>query len=57
MPELVRDRPHIYLQNQGRGEQFTGSGRNKIYIPDRDRAAHAAALTRTLTEAVAPSVT
>ena len=21
MPELVRDRPHIYLQNQGRGEQ------------------------------------
>ena len=53
MPELVRDRPHIYLPNQGRSEQFTGSGRSQIYIPDRDRAAHAAALTRALTEAVA----
>jgi hypothetical protein len=53
MPEIVRDLPHIYLQNQGRSELFTGSGRGQTYLPQRDRAAHATALTRALTEAVA----
>ena len=52
MPELPRDLPHLYLQNQGRSEQFTRSGRGQPNIPNRDREAHADALRQALTQAL-----
>jgi hypothetical protein len=55
MPEYdERALPHIYLPNHGESESFTSplSGGGQDPIPERDRAQHAAALERALTQAL-----
>ena len=50
-----RSLPHIYLPEHGESESFTSprSGSRDTSLPDRDRAAHAAALKRALVQALA----
>ncbi len=54
MPELPRDRPHLYVSGRGRAEPYTSKlrGRGRP-LPQRDRTAHADAVRVSLAAALA----
>src|SRR5689334_19833062 len=52
MPEFPRDLPHLYLRGSGKPERYRTKIRPVFELPDRDRAAHGAALENALTRAL-----
>jgi Subtilase family len=53
MPELPRILPHIYVENSGQSEPYTSKSRgNTPAPPQRERAAHAESLLRSLNAAL-----
>jgi hypothetical protein len=54
MPELPRDRPHIYLRNNGHSEPYTSKNPPpRQPLPQRERATHADVIRDALTVALA----
>jgi len=54
MPELPRDRPHLYLRNNGKPEPYTSKNPPpRQPMPQRERATHADAIREALTLALA----
>ena len=54
MPEMPRDRPHLYLRGSGKSERYKRKpGSGKPPLPQRDRATHAEKLRVAIGEALA----
>jgi len=53
MPDLPRDRPHLYSRKNGRPEPYTSkTPPPRSPLPERDRATHAQAIQSTLDAAL-----